>query len=386
MIFNIARRYTFSKKNRHRLTSIRIAIGLLFTTLALNVILSFMIGLQDKKFSAIKEYYSYDAILDINDNTNVDLLLEELNNDSRINLAFKFLEVPTIINNNDNSQFVGKIRAFESNVFEKLSYTLTKGSFDSEGIILSNSVTSSSTFTYMKPVDLTILKKGKVVTIVPLQIQSEISAEYYTPMKDFNNFYSLMNYDQLKKYAPYTKDQIGVYGDIGAINNIVDDKAIINTWIDQNESLYAAMKLEQYLMYLTLSIMSFIILIQLYNSTNNLIKTKQGEIAMLRTLGITKKQTNSIFILTSCIISFLGIILGTCISFLLLSYSNDIIKIVNNLTNYNIPLLTVNVDLNFSLENSLMIALPLLLITYIMTKRAINKLLKKDNMEILLNE
>ncbi len=386
MIFNIARRYTFSKKNRHRLTSIRISIGLLFTTLALNVILSFMIGLQDKKFASIKEYYSYDVILDVAENTDVDILLEELNSDSNIKLAFKFLEVPTIINNSDNSQFVGKIRAFESDIFEQLSYTLTKGSYQSDGIILSNAVTSSSTFTYMKPIDLTILKKGKVVTIVPMQVKSEISGEYYTPMRDFNNFYALMNFEQLKKFAPYTKEQIGIFGELDSIKDIVGNRATINTWIDQNESLYAAMKLEQYLMYLTLSIMSFIILIQLYNSTNNLIKTKQGEIAMLRTLGITKKQTNSIFIFTSCIISFLGIVLGTIISFLLLSYSNDIIKLINNLTNYSIPILTVNVDLHFSLENSLMIALPLLLITYLMTKRTINKLLKKDSMEILLNE
>lgn len=386
MIFKIARRYTFSSKNRHKLTSVRIALGLLFSTLALNIILSFMLGLQDKKFSLIKEYHSYDAIIELKEDTNVDILLNDLNNDPNIYLAFKFLEVPTIIKNSDNSQFIGQIRAFKSEDFDKLSYTLTKGQFEDDGIILSSSFTNSSSFSYMKPIDLTILKRGKVVTVVPLQVENEISAEYFTPMKDFNNFYALMEYDVLKEYAPYTIDKIGVFGDINTIEKIVDNKATVNTWIEQNESLYAAMKLEQYLMYLTLSIMSLIILIQLYNSTINLIKTKQGEIAMLRALGITKKQTEQIFIFTSLIISFTGIFIGTLVSLILLKYSNNIINYINKITNYSIPILSVNVDLFFSYKNSLLIAFPLILITYLMTKKAIKNLLKKDSMEILLNE
>lgn len=386
MIFNIAKRYTFSKKNRHRLTSIRIALGLLFSTLALNVILAFMIGLQDKKFSLIKEYQSFDAILELEENTDVDELLNDLNTSNDINFAFKFIEVPTIIRNSDNSQFIGTIRAFKEEDFNNLSYSLIKGDFDSGGIILSYSTIQNTNFSYLKPIDLTILKKGKVVTVVPYQKEDEISAVYFTPMKDFNNYYAIMDYEILKQYAPYAEDQIGIFGNLETINEIVDEKAIVNTWIDQNESLYAAMKLEQYLMYLTLSIMSLIILIQLYNSTLNLLKTKIGEIAMLRALGLTKKQTQKVFIISSLIISVLGIILGTIISFILLNYSNTIMFYFNEITNYSIPILSVNVDLSFSVINCLFIAIPLILLTYLMTKFAIKKILVNDSMEILLNE
>lgn len=386
MIYNIAKRYAFSSKNRHKLTSIRIAIGLLFSTLALNVILSFMIGLQDKKFSLIKEYQSYDAILEVNEEIDIESFLNEFNSKDDIDLAFKFLEIPTIIRNDDNSQFIGSIRAFKEEDFNKLSYSLIKGKFDSDGVILSYSATQNSNLNYLKPINLTILKKGKVVTIVPFQTTDNISAVYFTPMKDFNNYYVIMEYNKLKKYAPYSKDKIGVFGNIETIKNLSKNKAKVLSWKDQNESLYAAMKLEQYLMYLTLSIMSLIIIIQLYNSTINLVKSKKGEIAMLRALGLTKKETKNVFVISSLIVSLLGIVLGSIISFFLLNYSNSIISFFNNITNYSIPLLSVDVNLSFSIKNCFIIATPLILIILVMSKRVINKLLKNDSMEILLNE
>lgn len=386
MIYNIAKRYAFSSKNRHRLTSIRIAIGLIFSTLALNVILAFMLGLQDKKFSLIKEFQSYDAILELNDDTDVDKLLLDLNSDEKINFAFKFLEVPTIITNDSNSEFIGNIRAFKNEDFNKLSYSLIKGTFDDDGIVLSYTTEQNTTLDYFRPINLTILKKGKVVTVVPFQKKDEVSAIYFTPMKDFNNYYAFMNYDTLIKYAPLAKDKIGVFGNLDTIKKIASDKASVYSWKDQNESLYAAMKLEQYLMYFTLSLLSLIIIIQLYNSTVNLIKTKKSEIAMLRTLGMTKKQTNNVFIFSSLIVSSLGIFIGSLISFLLLFYSNSITIFLNQITNYSIPLLSVNVDINFSIKYCLSIAIPLLIITFLMTKYAIYSLLKNDSMENLLNE
>ncbi len=386
MVFSIARRYAFSSKNRHRLTSIRIAIGLLFSTLALNVIISFMIGLQDNKFSLIREYVSYDAVVELNQDLDTDEYLSKLNENEKIDFAFKFIELPTIVTDNDNSQFFGKIRAFNKEDFEKLPYSFIKGSSDKDGIIFGYSNSLNSNFDYNKYVEFTILKKGKTVTIVPYQSEKQISGIYFTPLGDFNNNYILSNYDSIKKIAPYSTDIIGVYGDVDTIRTIIGDNGSVSSWKDQNESLYAAMKLEQYLMYLTLSLISIIVLIHLYNSTVNLIHSKTKEIAMLRALGLTKKQIKNIFTISSLIVGTTGILLGSILSFVVLYFSSSIIGFLNLITSYQIPLLTVNINLNFSITNCLIIAIPLFVITFIMSHRAIYKLLKNDSMEILLNE
>ncbi len=386
MIYKIAQRYAFSSKNRHKLTSIRIALGLLFSTLALNVILAFMIELQDQKFSLIREFDSYDAIIDVNEEEDVDNLLEALNSDDDIKFAFNFFEVPTIIRDNYGSQLFGKIRAIKKDDFEQLPYSLVKGTFDSDGILIGYSKTLNSTFTFLKSVDLTILKKGKTVAVVPLQQTKTVSGVYFTPMGNFNNYYAFMDYYTLQKYAPYTPHKIGVYGDVKTIQEIVSHKGTVNSWIDQNESLYAAMKLEQFLMYFTLSLMSLIVLIHLYSSTINLIKSKKSEIAMLRTLGVTKKKIQNIFALSSLIVSTTGIILGSITTYFALNYSNSILIYLNRITSYSIPILSINVNVSFSFTNCLVVALPLFIITIIMSQFSIKKLLRNDSMEILLNE
>ncbi|NCD04686.1 MAG: ABC transporter permease [Spirochaetia bacterium] len=386
MIYKIANRYAFSSKNRHKITSIRIALGLLFSTLALNIVLAFMIGLQDKKFSLIREFDSYDAIIEVNDGIDVNNLISQLKENNNISEAFAFAEVPVIIRNDDGSQLFGKIRAFDENDFNNLPYSIIQGSFSDEGIIMGYTKVLNSSFSYMKPVNITMLKKGKTVTVVPLEIEKEISGVYYSPLKDFNNYYVFMNINLLSKYAPYTPYKIGVFGDIDSITSIVGDRGKVESWIDQNLSLYAAMKLEQLLMYLTLSIMSIIVLINLYGSTINLIKSKKSEIAMLRALGITKKQTKNIFTLSSLIVSCTGIIMGSILSFLSIHYYSVITSFLNKITNYMIPILSVDVNLNFSIKNSLLVALPLFILTIFISKIAVNKLLKNDSMEILLNE
>ena len=132
--------------------------------------------------------------------------------------------------------------------------------------------------------------------------------------------------------------------------------------------------------------MSLIVLFQLYNSTVNLIKTKQSEIAMLRALGITKRQTKSIFSIASLTVSLVGIVSGSLISFILLTFSSGITTFLNKITGYSIPLLSINLELSFSYLNCFIVAIPLILITYIMSQIAVNKLLNKNNMEYLLNE
>jgi len=386
MIYKIANRYAFSSKNRHKITSIRITLGLLFSTLALNIVLAFMIGLQDKKFSLIREFDSYDAIIEVNDGIDINNLIAQLNANNNIREAFAFAEVPVIIRNDNGSQLFGKIRAFNEKDFNNLPYSIIQGSFADNGIIMGYTKVLNSSFTYMKPVNITMLKKGKTVPVVPLEIENEISGVYYSPLKDFNNYYVFMDINLLSKYAPYTPYKIGAFGDIDSITSIVANKGKVESWIDQNLSLYAAMKLEQLLMYLTLSIMSIIVLLNLYGSTINLIKSKKSEIAMLRALGITRKQTKNIFTLSSLIVSCTGIIIGSILSFLSIHYYSGITSFLNKITNYKIPILSVDVNLNFSIKNCLFVAVPLFILTIFISKIAVNKLLKNDSMEILLNE
>lgn len=383
MVLKLALRYAFSQQNRHRRSSIRIAIGLLFCTFALNVVISFMVGLQDQRFKSIREYQSYDAIVD-SDSNNIDDIYNLMRNNNL--KAYKFSEVSAIIQGDDNSSAFAIIRAFDFNDVAGLPYRLYAGSTENGGISISYTTAMINNFNLNQPINLTILKKGLTIPVVAMNLESYIEGIYTTPVSQFNNNYFLMDRGKLLELAPNTKTQLAVYGDLNLIKNIVGDRATVHSWIDQNQSLYSAMKLEQFLMYLTLSIMSIIILVNLSSSSKNLLNLKNNEIAMLSVMGMKKKDILKVFTNQAMIISSVGVGLGSGLSFLFLKNAPMMIQLLNSVFDGKIAIFTIPLEINFSLLNTLLIAFPILLLTAIISYLGINKILKNDGMEIIINE
>lgn len=380
MIGKIALRYAFSKQNRHRRSSIRIAIGIIFCVFALNVIISFMVGLQDHRFKTIREYQSYDAVIEV-DKNNIDELFNKLiQNDLK---AYKFSEVPAIVSSKIGKPLFGTIRAFDNQSSTNLPYELLSGELFGNGISVSYYNAVSSYLHLNQTINLAILKKGNTVPIVPMNVNSILSGIYTTPIQNFNNAYFFMDRQQLLKIAPNTETKLAVYGDVDKIKTIVGDLGVVQSWIDQNQSLYGAMKLEQAIMYLTLSIMSIIVLVHLGSSSKNLLNLKRKEIAILRVMGLGKKDIVRIFITQSLIIVFVGDLIGSILSILFLLNGPFLINLLNSLTNNSIAVLSIPLDLNFSIKSLLLIAIPILVITYIISYTGSKSLLKDDGMEII---
>ncbi len=383
MIRVLAMRYAFSNQNRHRRSSIRISIGIIFCVFALNVVISFMVGLQDQRFKTIREYQSYDAIIDVS-NDNVDQLYQTLRqNDYKV---YKFCEVPSIISTSSSSPIFATIRAFDSENSDSLPYESVSGNLFDKGISISYKNAVTSYLHVNQEIKLVILKKGNTVPIVSMSTNSYISGIYSTPVSDFNNAYFFMDRDQLLKMAPNTPTKLAVYGDVDKLSSIVADKGTVSSWKDQNQSLYAAMKLEQSLMYLTLSLMSIIVLVHLSSSSKNLLSLKRKEIAILRVMGMSKKDIMSVFISQALIIVSSGVIIGSLLSILFLLNGSDMIALLNTITRGSVAVFSIPLALNFSISSILAIAIPILIITYIISYNGSKTLLKDDGMEILINE
>ncbi len=383
MISKLAFRYAFSHQNRHRRSSIRIAIGLLFCTFALNVVISFMVGLQNQRFGSIREYQSYDAIVS-NNYGEVDELYNLLRqNDLKV---YKFSEVPAILQGENNKSAFATIRSFDFNDVAGLPYEVYAGSFKRGGLIISYNTAIINQLQLNQSINLTILKKGETIPIVAMNLDSDIKGVYSTPVSSFNNNYFLMDRAQLLKIAPNTETKLAVYGNLDKISRIVGNKGTVSTWIDQNESLYAAMKLEQALMYVTLSIMSIIVLVNLSSSSKNLLDLKRNEIAMLSVMGMKRSDIIKIFTNQALVISTVGVVWGSILSYLFLINAPNMIGFLNGITAGAIAIFSVPLKLTFSIVNSLEIAIPILLLTAIISYMGSKKILKNDGMEILINE
>ena len=95
-------------------------------------------------------------------------------------------------------------------------------------------------------------------------------------------------------------------------------KAFIYTWADLNKSFFGALKIERNVMFIILSLIVIVAAFNIISGLTILVKNKTKEIAILRSLGVSKKSILKIFFLVGFTIgtlaTFFGVILGILFS------------------------------------------------------------------------
>jgi lipoprotein-releasing system permease protein len=103
----------------------------------------------------------------------------------------------------------------------------------------------------------------------------------------------------------------------------------VQTWMDQNRQLFAALRVEKNMMFFLLI---FITVVAAFGITNTLITVtvqKTKEIGLLKALGFSSGSVMRVFIWQGWIQGFLGTLLGIGTGLLALKYRNDLMDLLN---------------------------------------------------------
>jgi lipoprotein-releasing system permease protein len=318
----IARRYAFSRQNRHRNTSIRIALGLAICLFSINLVLAFMQALQLNQFEDIRTYESFDIQIPLSSNSleQGNLLVQKLGALDSVENAFLFSDIPVLVVSKNGKTVAGRLRALQSEGKFTKNVRVFRGSLFQSGMI-SSSYIHSTEIGLGDTVTVTLLKKGKQATVVPVQRELEVGALYYTSMYEFDDTTFLTDLDTLFSLNSDASLSVGLYSDENLATvkkEIKEVEATLEpiTWKEANASLYGAMELEQSMMELLLFLMILVIVLHIRNSSKRLLLAKQREIAMLRSMGFRLKQLQGIFIFQAFFVALVGLSLGVFLSYL----------------------------------------------------------------------
>ena len=103
-------------------------------------------------------------------------------------------------------------------------------------------------------------------------------------------------------------------------------KQTIVDWRHTHGELFAAVKMEKSMIGLLLSLIIIVAAFNILSSSVMVVNDKNAEIAILKTLGITRRTINLIFIIQGAWSGILGSIGGTIIGLTLSHYINDILS------------------------------------------------------------
>ncbi|HBO38739.1 MAG TPA: lipoprotein-releasing ABC transporter permease subunit [Pasteurellaceae bacterium] len=103
----------------------------------------------------------------------------------------------------------------------------------------------------------------------------------------------------------------------------------IDDWRSQKGEFFQAVRMEKNMMGLLISLIIVVAVSNIITSLSLMVVDKQGEIAILQTQGLTKRQVRRIFIWQGFLVGFTGTLIGTLLGVLITSNLNAIIKIIN---------------------------------------------------------
>ncbi len=113
-------------------------------------------------------------------------------------------------------------------------------------------------------------------------------------------------------------------------------QAVVVDWKQMNSSLFEALQVERVAMFFALSIIVLVAAFNILSSLIMLVRSKTRDIAILRTMGATRRSILKIFVTTGSVIGLAGMLSGLALGFLVLFLRQPIVRGIEFVTGQNL--------------------------------------------------
>ena len=168
---------------------------------------------------------------------------------------------------------------------------------------------------------------------IPKQSSYKISAVFSSGLYEFDRNVAFFNLNDSLSFFEKTFKDISL--EIFLKNPLIADKYkdeiqntnsnfYVNSWSDLNKSFFSALKVERNVMFLILTLIIIVAAFNIISGLTILIKNKTKEIAILKSLGLSKKSIVKSFFLTGFLIGFLATVVGVVFGVIFSIYIEEV--------------------------------------------------------------
>ena len=181
---------------------------------------------------------------------------------------------------------------------------------------------------------------------VPREISYEVSAMFEIGVYDYDKAFVIMPIEDAQTLM-LMGDQIGMIEikteDPDKVNEIlkpllpkINNKGLVVDWKSMNASLFEALAVERVAMFVVLSIIVLVAVFNILSSLIMLVRAKTRDIAILRTMGASRKSLLKIFITVGVLIGSGGIFAGMIVGFIFLYFRQSVVNAIQFMTGQNL--------------------------------------------------
>ncbi|HVR91604.1 MAG TPA: lipoprotein-releasing ABC transporter permease subunit [Novosphingobium sp.] len=174
----------------------------------------------------------------------------------------------------------------------------------------------------------------RVAAIFEIGVYDYDEAFVVMPMVDAQTL--LLTGDSVGMIEVKTTDPDTVTETLAPLARRLRGQAVVTDWKTINASLFEALAVERVAMFVVLSIIVLVAVFNILSSLIMLVRAKTRDIAILRTMGATRRSLLKIFVTAGFIIGALGTIAGLILGFVFLFFRQPIVRGVELLSGQNL--------------------------------------------------
>ena len=272
------------------------------------------LDVMEESISRTALTFSGQGILIYRENTTGILVRSYLKNDiDKIDLINKGIIDGSLNSFNENTISIGK----------ELSISLD--------LLVGDEITLMSTSNLQTPFgNLPLQEKFTISSVFSTGLAEFDQNVIFMPFENANSLFELSDMDINLEIFLNKPDKVQLVK--ARVQKIFSDHYVYS-WVDLNKSFFGALKVERNVMFIILTLIIIVAAFNIISGLTILVKNKTKEIAILRTLGISKTSIIKVFFLTGFTIGFLATITGVTIGVLFSYYIEGIRVLITSIFN-----------------------------------------------------
>jgi lipoprotein-releasing system permease protein len=188
--------------------------------------------------------------------------------------------------------------------------------------------------------------RSTVVGTVPREETYTVGAIFEVGVYDYDKAYVLlpmqdaqellMMGDQVAQIEIMTNNPDKVQEIVAPLQKLIQGKGIIIDWRQMNSALFQALEVERVAMFVVLSLIVLVAVFNILSSLIMLVRAKTRDIAILRTMGASRRGMMKVFVTVGVTIGSLGIVLGIILGAIFLYFRQDVVDAIQDVTGQNL--------------------------------------------------
>lgn len=188
--------------------------------------------------------------------------------------------------------------------------------------------------------------RSTVVGTVPREVTYTVGAVFEIGVYDYDKAFVVMPIqdaqelllmgDKVGMIEIQTKNPDKIQEIIAPLRKLIQGRGVVVDWRQMNSALFQALEVERIAMFVVLCLIILVAAFNIASSLIMLVRSKTRDIAILRTMGATRRAVLRIFMTVGISIGAVGIVIGMILATIFLYFRQNVVNGIQYVTGANL--------------------------------------------------